>query len=105
MNDTPQDDNDPPLPGHLKLLRNLVTVLTVVMIGGVITIVALLVIRMSGAPAPALVFPDSFPMPAGVAITGYSQTGTAAILVSDDDHIRVFDLATGEMTHEIDLAD
>ncbi|QBY01073.1 hypothetical protein E2K80_10315 [Rhodophyticola sp. CCM32] len=104
MMDTPQEDNAP-LPGHLRLLRNLVTVLTVVMIFGVIAITGLLVIRLSAPPAPVLVFPEAFALPAGVAMTGYSQLGGQAVIVGDDGVIRVFDMESGEVTREIDLTD
>lgn len=69
MSDTP-----PPLPPSLRLLRVLVTVLTVVMIAGVITIVALLVTRLPGATVrvpPALALPEGAEAHAVTTAPGY----------------------------------
>jgi hypothetical protein len=57
---------DAPLPPSLRLLKWLVILLTLTMIGGVITVVALLVTRMPrafSAVGPAL--PEGFALPAG----------------------------------------
>ena len=57
MNDAPEPD----LPANLRFLRVLVTVLTATMILGLITIVALLVIRFSQPPRLSL--PDEIALP------------------------------------------
>ncbi len=60
------DDPPLPLPPGLRFLKALVIVLTLTMIGGVITVVGLLVTRMPqafGSTAPRL--PDSIALPAG----------------------------------------
>ena len=53
------------LPPSLRLLKALVIVLTLVMIGGVITVVALLVTRMPQALNGVPVLPEAIQMPEG----------------------------------------
>lgn len=77
------------------------TVLTAVMILGVITIVALLVIRLNGAAPPALVQPEAFELPAGTQMLGYSLAGDSVVIVTDDGMIRVFDAGTNALVQEI----
>jgi len=81
----------------------LVTVLTASMILGIITIVALLVIRLNSDPARGLILPREFDLPGAVTITGITWTGTVAVIVTDDNVLRVFDLDTRALLQEIDL--
>ncbi|HMO72644.1 MAG TPA: DUF6476 family protein [Paracoccaceae bacterium] len=61
-----QEEPAPALPPSLRFLKWLVILLTLSMIGGVITVVALLVTRMPAAMAPRLpTLPDSIALPAG----------------------------------------
>ena len=100
MNDTPQDD-DPPLPGHLKLLRNLVTLLTLVMIGGVITVIWAFVTRFPAPSSPAL--PDQITLPDGTTATAFTVgTGWYAV-VTGDDTILIFDQDSGELRQTIEI--
>jgi len=101
----PPEPNDPlvDLPPHLKRLKLLVTVLTVTMILGVITITGVLVIRLSEDRAPVLVHPDKFVLPEGVLPLGYSVVGDQAVIVGDDGVIRAFDLETGEVRQAFTL--
>jgi uncharacterized integral membrane protein len=104
MQDTPETAiTEDQLPPHLKRLRVLVTVLTLVMIGGVITITALLVIRLTGDTGAQTVFvsPDRFDWPDTVGLVGYSVVGAQTVLIGDDGIIRVFDTATGTLAHSI----
>jgi len=104
MDETPEGGPDPDLPPHLRQLRLLVTVLTVVMIAGVITITGLLVIRLSDSgPAPVLVSPDRFALPADVGLVSYSILGAQTVLIGDDRVVRVFDTDTGALVREIPL--
>lgn len=73
------------------------------MILGVITIVALLVIRLSADPRPVLVTPEVFDLPPGLEVTGYSLAGDLAIVVGADNVIRVFDTRSGALIREVDL--
>jgi hypothetical protein len=83
----------------LRFLRQLVTVLTVVMIVGVVLIVALLVIRLN---QPALAIPDQITLPAGTVAVSYTQTQDWFAVVTDENKILIFNL-NGQLTQEIDL--
>jgi len=87
------------LPPGLRFLRQLVTVLTVVMIIGVVLIVALLVIRLN---RPALAIPDQITLPAGTVAVSYTQTQDWFAVVTDENKILIFDL-NGQLTQEVDV--
>jgi archaellum component FlaG (FlaF/FlaG flagellin family) len=98
MNDdmkSPMEDFE--LPPGLRFLRQLVTVLTVVMIVGVVLIAALLVIRLN---QPALAIPDQITLPAGA--VSYTQTNDWFAVVTDENKILIFDL-NGQLTQEVDV--
>ncbi|MEJ6394002.1 DUF6476 family protein [Gymnodinialimonas sp. 2305UL16-5] len=99
---TPDDGGDAPLPANLRFLKGLVTVLTTVMILGVITIVLLLVMRLNDDARPILVHPEIFGIPAGVGTVGYSVIDGYTVLVGDDGIIRVFASDTLEQVGELD---
>jgi len=82
-----------------------VTLLTVVMIAGVITIIALLVIRLTADTAPVLVTPEAYVLPDGVAPVGYSVVNGQVVVIGDDGIIRVYSAATGTPIREISLSD
>ncbi|WP_309663244.1 DUF6476 family protein [Tabrizicola sp.] len=88
MKDAPEDIA---LPPSLRLLKWLVIVLTLTMIGGVITVVGLIVTRMPNAfAAPPPVVPDTITLPAGQKAAAVTfGTGWIAV-VTTDDHILVF---------------
>lgn len=87
------------LPPGLRFLRQLVTVLTVVMIVGVVLIAALLVIRLNH---PALAIPDQITLPAGTVAVSYTQTQDWFAVVTDENKILIFDL-NGQLTQEVDV--
>ena len=87
------------LPPGLRFLRQLVTVLTVVMIVGVVLIAALLVIRLN---QPALEIPDQITLPAGTVAVSYTQTQDWFAVVTDENKILIFDL-NGQLTQEVDV--
>jgi hypothetical protein len=66
--------SDPPgpllLPPEFRFLKRLVTVLTATMIAGLLTIIALLVIRLAAPPAPA---PDWPALPAAIRLPQGAQ--------------------------------
>lgn len=101
--DLPEDDG--PLPPNLRFLRILVTVLTGVMILGVLTVVLLLVIRLNDTQRPVLVHPDVFAIPDGVATVGYSVVNGYTVIIGDDGIIRVFASDTREQVDEIVVGD
>ena len=92
------DDPQPELPANLRFLRGLVTVLTAVMILGVITIVSLLVIRLSDRPAP---LPDQIALPDGATATAFTQARDWYAVVTEDDRILIFDRESGALRQEI----
>ena len=85
------------LPPGLRFLRQLVTVLTVVMIVGVVLIAALLVIRLN---QPTLAIPDQIILPAGTIAVSYTQTPNWFAVVTDENKILIFDL-NGQLTQEV----
>ena len=100
MNDdmkSPMEDIE--LPPGLRFLRQLVTILTMVMIVGVVLIAALLVIRLN---QPALAIPDRITLPAGTVALSYTQTQDWYAVVTDQNKILIFDL-DGQLTQEVVL--
>jgi Flp pilus assembly protein protease CpaA len=78
------------LPPSLKLLKALVIVLTLTMIGGVITVVALIVTRMPQAFRPLPVLPETIAWPEGAKAQAVTfGTGWIAV-VTTDNRILVF---------------
>jgi hypothetical protein len=104
MNEAPRDEAGTELPRDLRFLKTLVTVLTVAMIAGVITITALLVIRLNaGDGETVLVDPGMFPLPQGVGVVGFSVVEGLTVIVGDDRVIRVFDSEGRDLVQEIEL--
>lgn len=99
--------DQPPIPEaearNLRFLRVLVTVLTAVMIVGLVTVVALLVIRLQ-APSPgpaALMLPDEIALPEGATAQAVTQGRDWYAVVTGDDEILVFDRATGALRQRV----
>lgn len=98
---TTPDTPEPSLPPSLRLLKWLVVVLTLTMIGGVITVVALLVTRMPQSFAtegPKL--PESITLPAGVTASAVTFGHDWIAVVTDDNHILILDQA-GKLRQDI----
>ena len=88
-----------PEPANLRFLRILVTVLTVVMIGGVLTIVALLVIRFSAVPP---MVPDSVTLPDGVTAEAFTMAPDwYAVVTEGGRKILIFDRASGQLKQTV----
>ena len=85
-------------PANLRLLRRLVTVLTAVMICGVLVVVFLLVTRLSG-DAPVL--PDTITLPEGATAQAFTQGADWYAVVTTDDRILIFDRLTGELRQTV----
>ncbi|WP_147106761.1 DUF6476 family protein [Tateyamaria sp. syn59] len=90
----------PELPANLAFLRRLVTVLTIIMIGGVVTVVGLLVIRLNANPVP-LPLPDSVTLPDGTEATAFTIGSDWYAVVSAEDEILIFDQVTGTLRQTI----
>ena len=94
---------DLPLPPSLRFLKWLVILLTLTMIGGVITVVAVLVTRMPqafSAPGPAL--PESFALPDGTTARAVTFAEGWIAVVTEDDRILIF-AADGTLRQEVRL--
>ena len=103
---TPPDAELPDaLPASLRWLKGLVTVLTAVMIIGVLTIVALLVIRLNATSVPVLVAPGDFTLPAGVGAVGISVIDGQSVIVGDDGVIRIYDSETRTLVQEFRIGE
>ena len=87
-----------PEPPNLRFLRRLVTLLTVVMIGGLVVIVTLLVIRFSQTAPP---LPDEIVLPDGATPTAFTQGDSWYAVVTTDNRILIFDRLTGALRQTI----
>ena len=93
--------DDAPEPANLRFLRRLVTVLTAVMIGGLVLIVALLVIRFS---TQRQVVPDTISLPGGITAEAFTMTPDWYAVVTDQGRqILIFNRADGKLTQTIDV--
>ena len=101
MNSNP--DHEPteyPEPANLRFLRRLVTVLTITMIGGLLTLIALIVIRLPSAKP--LILPDEITLPAGITAEAVTLTPDRLIVITGD-QILIYGRASGELSKRISL--
>lgn len=100
-------DRDPPEPRRLRNLRRLVTALTMTLILGVITIVAVLVIRLAPFAAP-LALPETLALPPGESARAVTLGSDWLAVVTEDasgrERIRILDRATGAPRGTIEIA-
>ena len=89
----------PSLPPDLRFLRGLVTVLTGVMIAGLIAVVALLVTRLPGAAVRA---PEALAMPEGAAPLAVTQMPSGWLVTTTDGRAFFF-APDGALEREIAL--
>lgn len=92
------DPEDLPEPPSLRFLRLLVTVLTGVMIAGIVLILVLIVLRYNNSRAP---LPEVITLPDGTKATAYTQGNDWYAVVMADDQILIFDRATGKLRQTI----
>lgn len=97
--DTPESENLPE-PPNLRFLRVLVTVLTAVMIAGIVMILGLIWHRYNNARAP---LPEVITLPGGTVATAYTQGPDWYAVVTDDDQILIFDRATSALRQTIQI--
>ena len=98
------DAPDAALPPSLRLLKWLVVLLTLTMIGGVITVVWLLVTRMPatlGGAAPEV--PADLTLPEGKEAAAVTFGRGWIAIVTTDDHILIFD-ADGRLQQDIAIS-
>ena len=87
-------------PAQLRFLRRLVTVLTAVMIGGVVLIIALLVIRLNDKPA---MLPETVVLPEGVEAKAVTQGEKWFAIVTESDEILIFDRLSGKLQQRVQI--
>lgn len=79
------------------------TTLTVVMIAGLVTVITLLVIRLSSdQPAPSLALPDNVTLPEG-ARAGAVTFGPGWIAVVSGNEILIYDSPEGSLRQTVTL--
>ncbi|MEM8537947.1 MAG: DUF6476 family protein [Pseudomonadota bacterium] len=88
-------------PKLVTYLRRLVTVLTTVMIVGLLVIVGLFVTRFSDMAQPNLALPEVIVLPDGATPTAYTRGEGWYAVVTEDSEILIFDAKTGELIQEI----
>ncbi len=91
------------MPASLKFLKALVTILTGVMILGVVVIIFLLVTRLTQSNA-AFALPDQITLPDGSTATAYTRGSDwfAVVTTSEDgESIVIYDLDGGTQRQEI----
>jgi hypothetical protein len=96
MTETPE----PVEPANLRFLRQLITVLTVVMIGGLVVVVGLLVTRFYSA-GPEM--PESIELPDGSEATAFTRGDNWYAVVTKNNQILIFDALTGQLKQTIDV--
>ncbi|WP_068245669.1 DUF6476 family protein [Tritonibacter horizontis] len=89
-------------PAQLRFLRRLVTTLTVIMVGGVLVVIALLVIRLSdGKTTPLL--PQQISLPDGATARAVTFGPGWIAVVTTDDRILILDGETGDIRQEVTI--
>ncbi|MCV2864454.1 DUF6476 family protein [Albidovulum sediminicola] len=99
MNDAPEAGPGVS-PADLRFLKRLVTVLAGTMILGLITIMALLVIRLQAVERPAPVLPEAVSLPEGVTPEAITFGRGWYAVVTSDDRILIFDADSHKMLSE-----
>ena len=100
MADTPDAEG---LPPSLRFLKALVIVLTLTMIGGVITVVWLLVTRMPQPFRATPTLPDSLQLPEGTTAAAVTSGQGWIAVVTTNSHILIF-AADGTLRQDIPIS-
>ncbi|MEP2920067.1 DUF6476 family protein [Sulfitobacter sp.] len=85
-------------PANLRFLRRMVTVLTTVMIVGVLVVIGLLVTRLS-SESPIL--PSEIALPDGAKPVAFTQAADWYAIVTDANEILIFDRFTGALQQTV----
>ena len=94
------DMDNPVEPANLRFLRRLVTVLTVVMIAGVLVVITLLVTRLN-RDTPML--PSEITLPNGAEARAFTQGDNWFAVVTSDNEILIFDRLTGALRQTVKI--
>ncbi|MCC5971092.1 MAG: hypothetical protein JJU15_14200 [Pararhodobacter sp.] len=98
---SPETTSAGPLPPDLRFLKILVSTLTGVMILGLVTIIALLVIRLTAAPAP-LALPDTITLPDGASAQAVTLAPAHVIILSETE-ILFYNRDSGQLQRRVPL--
>lgn len=85
----------------LRYLKALVTILTVTMILGFLTIVALFVMRFSAMNKAEL--PDEITLPDGAKAQAFTRGDNWFAVVTEDDEILIYGKSTGNLRQRIQI--
>ena len=85
----------------LRYLKALVTILTVTMIGGFLTIVSLFVMRFSEMSKVEL--PDTITLPDGAEATAFTRGEGWFAVVTNNDEILIYSRVTGNLRQRIKI--
>ena len=95
---------DPEGARTLRFLKTLVTVLTITMIAGVLTISALLVIRLQTPALPAApVLPEEITLPARTTAQGFSRGEGWLAVITTDNRILIYAPDGRTLLQEIEI--
>ena len=98
---TAKDNQNDAEARGLRFLRRLVTVLTLVMIAGMVVLVVLLWLRLSAPPSPA--FPDSVTLPEGAVPQAVTRGEGFIAVVTTDGRIFILDPTGTEIIDEVTI--
>ncbi|WP_299023951.1 DUF6476 family protein [uncultured Sulfitobacter sp.] len=85
-------------PTNLRFLRRMVTVLTGVMIAGVVVVIGLLVTRLTRDTS---VLPELIELPDGASPVAFTQAADWYAVVTDQNQILIFDRMTGALRQTV----
>jgi hypothetical protein len=90
-------------PGNIRFLRVMVTILTATMIGGLLTVIFLIVIRVPNVIQSTDVapFPATISLPDGTEISAFTRGDDWFAVVTDDNQILILDADSGDLRQTI----
>lgn len=97
MDNSPDEGGE--LPPNLRFLRGLVTVLTAVMIGGLILLLTLIVIRFRASDDFAL--PEAITLPEGAQVQALTKGDGWWAVVTRDNRILIYSARSGALVQEV----
>lgn len=100
MNDAPKGESAD-RPPELRFLKLLVSVLAGTMILGLITIIALIVIRFPAAMSARPALPDAVTLPEGTRAEAVTLGRGWIAVVTDTDEILILDAKTGALRQRV----
>lgn len=96
-----EPDATQPEPPSLRLLRRLVTVLTAVMILGMVTVATVMVLRLPAQVTASEMLPETVRLPEGLAATAVTVGPGWYAVVTDTDEILIYDRSDGTLRKRV----